>query len=129
VSMRERGDTTQRGRASPIRDRSAERELLRRRRERERVDSELVAEEVLTWAAAAPGARAPLSMPAFVTLRDLVGQATASGPVCATRSATGGSDLRCDLARAPGRSTVVECSEGRLVLHDLVVSVHRVAKP
>ena len=129
VSMRERGDATQRGRASPIRDRSAERELLRWRRERERVDSERVAEELLTWAAAAPGARAPLSMPAFVTLRDLVGQATASGPVAATRSATGASVLRCDLAQVPGRSVVVECSEGRLVLHDIVVSVHRVAKP
>lgn len=128
VSMRERGDTTQRGRATPIRDRSAERELLRRRRERERAGSERVAEEVLTWAGTTPGARAPLTMPAFVTLRDLVGQATAGTPVGATRSATGANRLRCDLARAPGRSTVVECPEGRLVLHDLVLSVHRVAE-
>ncbi|MDA8354707.1 MAG: hypothetical protein M0Z95_00005, partial [Actinomycetota bacterium] len=76
-----------------------------------------------------PGARAPLSMAAFAVLRDLVGQATASGPAGATQWATGAGVLRCDLARAPGRSTVVECPEGRLVLRDLVVSVHRVARP
>lgn len=126
VSMRERGDTTQRGRASPIRDRSAERDLLRRRRELERADSERVAEEVLAWAGTTPGMRAPLTMPAFVALRDLVGRATASTPVHSTRSATGAGFLRCDLTRAPGANTIVECSEGRLVLHDLVVSVHRV---
>jgi len=129
VSMRQRGDATQRGRASPIRDRSTERELLRRRRERERIDSERVTEEVVAWAATAPGARAPLSMTAFVVLRDLIGQATASGPAGATQWATGAGALRCDLARASGRSTVVECPEGRLVLRDLVVSVHRVARP
>jgi uncharacterized protein (TIGR02677 family) len=130
VSMRRRGDTTQRGRASPIRDRSAERELLRRQRERERADSGRIAEEILAWSGTPPDHRASLTMPAFVTLRDLVGQATARGPIGATGSASARTGvLRCDLARAPGRSTVVECPEGRLVLHDLVVSVHRVAQP
>ncbi len=129
VSMRERGDTTQRGRASPIRDRSAERELLSRRRERERADSGRVVEEILTWAGTTLDKRASLTMPAFVTLRDLVGQATARAPVGATGSASARTGiLRCDLARVPGRSTVVECPEGRLVLHDLVVSVHRVTQ-
>ena len=129
VSMRQRGDTTQRGRASPIRDRSAERELLRRRRERERADSGRIAEEILAWAATTPEERPWLTMPAFVTLRDLVGQATALDLVGATASASARNGiLRCHLARAPGRSTVVECPEGRLVLYDLVVSVHRVAQ-
>ena len=126
VSMRERGDTAQRGRASPIRDRSAERELLRRRRERERADSERVVAEILAWAAMTPELRAPLTMPAFATLRDLVGQASASARVGTTGAAstmTGG--LCCDLVRVPGQSTVVECVEGRLVLQDLVVRVHR----
>ena len=130
VSLRERGDTTQRGRASPIRDRSTERERLRRRREREQADSERVAEEVLVWAGTTPRMQAPLTMPAFVTLRDLIGQATAVSLVGAAGSASARSGiLRCDLARVPGRSTVIECSEGRLVLHDLIVRVHQVTEP
>ena len=52
ISIRERGDTTPRGRISPLPDRTRERELLRRRRElervaRDRVDHELLDEPVV----------------------------------------------------------------------------------
>jgi uncharacterized protein (TIGR02677 family) len=127
ISLRERGDTTQRGRASPIRDRSSERELLRRRRDHERLATERVADEVLAWAASTTGGeQAKLSMPAFVALRDLVGRASAMGASgTGPRVATGLLDLHLELQRAPGRRTIVACPDGRLVLIDLVVSVRR----
>src|SRR5690606_13755388 len=121
VSLRERGDTSQRGRASPVRDRSRERELLRRRREQERLAAEQVADEVYAWAASVEaGEPRELSMPAFAALRDLLGRASASGPPGdGPRMAAGLADLCCELHRKPGRRTVVECPEGRLVLNDL----------
>jgi len=126
VSLRERGDTTARGRASPIRDRTAERELLRRRRERERTDRERVVDELLEWSTAPGARRPPLTMPAFAVLRDLIGRATAAGTAADQPATASDLDrLACALHRAPGDTTVVECTEGRLVLRDLVLTVHR----
>lgn len=127
ISLRERGDTTQRGRASPMRDRSAERELLRRRREQDRLAEEQIVIEVLAWAASSTDTQpSPLSSAAFVAVRDLIGRATASGSAReAVREATGTAGLRCELRRAAGARTVIECTEGRLVLQDLELSVRR----
>lgn len=125
ISLRERGDTALRGRATPIRDRRAEREMLRRRRELDRANAELVAEELMRWAATDGGAREPLSMPAFAVVRDLVGRAISTRRD-GLRRTSHDDRVRCHLRSEPGTSTVVECVEGRLVVHDLTIELEAV---
>ena len=71
-----------------------------------------------------------MSSPAFVAVRDLIGRATASGRArLAVREATGTGGLHCELRRAAGARTVLECTEGRLVLHDIELSLRRHSVP
>jgi uncharacterized protein (TIGR02677 family) len=122
LSLRERGDTAKRGSASPVRDRSTEREFLRRRREQERLDAELVAAELLDRAGpdgAIDGAE--LSTQAFATLRDLISRSgLRAGIATAERTATA-HGVQVVVARVPDATTTVACPEGRLTMHDLVV--------
>lgn len=130
VSLRERGDVMQRGRATPIRDRSMERELMRRRREYDRVSAEVIAAELLSSASVDGFLHgAVLSVGAFTMLRDLVSRSgLRARPGDDLRSATA-TGVRCDVRRAEGRHTAVSCPEGRLTLLDLVVSVHPAGAP
>ena len=124
VSLRERGDTTQRGRTTPIRDRRGERELMHRDRELRRVAREAIAAELLSCA----GDRghidgAELSVEGFSVLRDLISRSGhARGVRTSVRTATE-YGVRCTVTREDGASTVVECPEGRLLMHGLVVTV------
>ena len=80
VALRERGDTTARGLASPMRDRSREMELLKRRRELERMARERTAAELLAGAdetGRIDGAK--LSRESFAMLRDLIGRSSHPG--------------------------------------------------
>ena len=130
VSLRERGDTSTRGSASPMRDRSRELEMLRRRRELERVARERTASELLACAdemGRIDGAR--LSRECFMMLRDLVSR---SGhgvkPGSSSRRAVE-AGVRCEVRRVPGSRTVVESPEGRLAMHDLEVTVTASSNP
>lgn len=120
VSIRERGDTTNRGRPTPVADRSAAQELVRRRRvaerqARERVDIELLDAGHLDGAT--------ISQPAMHRLLGLVARTSHGANVLAReRSLTDGT-LTCHVRREPGRRTVLHCPEGALTLLDLLISV------
>lgn len=121
VSIRERGDTTNRGRPTPVADRSAAQELIRRRRETERQARERVDVELLTIGDM-DGAR--LSLPAMRRLLGLVGRTSHGSQIVAReRSLTDGA-LICLVHREPGLRTVVRSPEGALTLMDLRVSIH-----
>ena len=124
VSLRERGDTTQRGRPTPVRDRRRERELIERDRERSRAAAEATAAELLSCADSGgriDGAR--MSVACFSMLRELVSRSGHGGDVHADVRTVTEPGIRCTVTRVPGASTVVECPDGRLVMHGLVVSV------
>lgn len=124
VSLRERGDTSTRGSASPMRDRSRELEVLRQRRRLERVARDRTAAELMDCAdesGSIDGAK--LSHECFVMLRDLVSR---SGhgvkPGSSSRRAVE-AGVCCEVSRVPGSRTVVESPEGRLAMHGLEVTV------
>ena len=124
VSLRERGDRVQRGTATPLRDRRAEKSRIKQQRERERVTREAVASELLTCAAEGGhlhGAQLPEGC--FALLRDLIGRSGhGSSPGAAVRSTTA-DGVRCEVRRIDGARTAVECPEGTLTLHGLEVTV------
>ena len=124
VSLRVRGDRSQRGSPSPLRDRSTEHKWIRLRRERERVAREAVAAELL--ARAGDDGRldgAELSVASFTLLRDLVGRSGhGHSPGAAVRSAADAGVL-CEVRRVEGVRTVVACPDGRFALHGLDVTV------
>ena len=129
VSLRERGETVQRGRATPIRDRRRERELMQRDRDLKRVAREATAAELLSCADAhnvIDGAK--VSVAGFLMLRDLISRSGhTAGARAKVRTATELGVL-CTVRRVDGASTVVECPEGRLVMHGLVVSITAVVE-
>ena len=124
VSLRIRGDRSQRGLATPVRDRRTERAWIAQRRERERVAREAVAAELL--GCAGEGGHldgAQLSVASFALLRDLLGR---SGHGClpgATVRAATADGVCCEVRRIGGIRTVVECPDGRLALSGLQVAV------
>lgn len=124
VSLRIRGDRSQRGLATPVRDRRTERAWIAQRRERERVAREALAAELLGCAGEGgllDGAQ--LSVASFTLLRDLVGRSGHGySPGAAVRVATA-DGVRCEVRRIEGVRTVVECPEGRLALGGLEVAV------
>lgn len=120
VSLRERGDTTPRGRTSPMPDRTRERALVEQRRAaertaRERVDYELLDEQALDGRTLSPGALARLQQVLGRTLARLGTRATAA-------EAEDGR-LVCRVERTPGRHTCVHASTGTLTMLDLTVTV------
>ena len=130
MPLRVRGDTGQRGRATPIRDRVRERELLRRRRELEWAELETAAFELLACATEDGRiAGASMSVASFSMLRDLISRSTFGTDVTVrVRSATH-FGVRCEVRRVPGTETVVDCPEGRFVMRDLVVTVSADGRP
>ncbi len=124
VSLRERGDTTARGKPTPVRDRKREREHIRRHRERVRVAAEAAAAELLSCADAQGHIDgAEMSAAGFLMLRDLISRSGHAGDSHADRRTVTGHGLHCTVLRVEGASTTVECPEGRFVMRDLVVSV------
>jgi len=124
VSMRERGEVTLRGRASPVRDRSAERELLRRKRERTAEAERRTAAELL----AAGGEDGiindvELTEAAFVRLRDLVGRSSHRRRTGDPEREAVDAGLCCRARRAPGVTTSISSPEGRLRLIDLEIRI------
>lgn len=122
VSLRERGDTTNRGRASPMADRAQAQRAVRQRREREadaarRVDAELLA------AAAAGLDGAELSAAALARLQQLVALVVSELGVRSGAHERADGGVACRVARTPGRATVLRSPDGRLTFVDLEVQV------
>jgi uncharacterized protein (TIGR02677 family) len=118
VSLRARGDTTNRGRATPIRDRSAEQHALRRRREveleaRRLVDAELVAVGDVDGKQLSPAALARLQELLAATVHRLSVNGEAHTHVDGT--------VECTVRRVPGGGTTVHTPDGSLTLRGLVV--------
>ena len=129
VSLRERGDTTARGRSTPVRDRKREREHIRRHRERVRVATEATAAELLSCADPQGHVDgAGMSVAGFMMLRDLISQSGHAGDVHNDMRTVTEYGVQCTVRRVKGASATVECPEGRLVLRDLVVAVAGVEK-
>ena len=124
VAMRERGDITPRGLATPIVDRRRERDLLRRRREIDRVSRETAAVELL--ASAGDDGRingAQLSTASFSMLRDLISRSGLRIGIDSDCRSSTDVGVHCEVQRVRGARTVVYCPEGRLSMHDLVVTI------
>jgi len=127
VSIRERGDTTNRGRVSPIVDRRQERELLRRRRQEERRAQDRVDRELLDapqLSGAEPSGLEPareLSERALRRLELLVGRALSRLGTRAQVAEHSEGLLSCRIGRTPGSHTRVESVHGTLTLFDLSV--------
>lgn len=120
VSLRERGDTAARGQPSPMADRSAAQQEIKRRREQElfalkRVDAELLA-------LAGAGGRA-LSPAAFSRLQSLVGQAIQRMPVGASDFVFDDDAVSVVLNRRAGEGSELRSTDGTLRFTDLVVKV------
>lgn len=123
VSIRERGDTTPRGRVTPIPDRSQQRALVEQRRAkeratRERVDFELLDESVLHGRT--------LSVGALARLQEVIGRTLVRlGTRTSSAEWTEGR-LICRVERTPGHDTCVHAPTGTLTLLNLSVSVRAV---
>lgn len=120
VSLRERGDTTNRGRTTPIKDRSTEQQLLRRRREQEldaarRVDAELLAEPELDGRT--------LSVAGLARLQQVLGRTMNAMEVRGAQHSAVDGQLRCTVVRTPGSDMTVSSPEGTLTLFDLRVTI------
>ncbi|MXW94992.1 MAG: TIGR02677 family protein [Acidimicrobiaceae bacterium] len=122
VSLRERGDTTARGRPTPVRDRRRERERIRLQRECSRAATEATVAEVLSCAdtqGRIDGVE--MSAAGFLMLRDLISRSRQAGDVHADVRTVTEYGVRCTVHRVEGASTVVKCPEGQFVMRGLVV--------
>jgi uncharacterized protein (TIGR02677 family) len=131
VSLRERGDTANRGRSAQVVDRSQQRaHLLARRRAEEARDA--AGRDELLAATAADGALPDGSALTAAGLRALqtmlapaVAAMGAAGP--AGEAVSGG--LRCVVRRRPGEDLDVATPDGTFVLHGLAVTVLPAEEP
>lgn len=129
VSLRERGDTTNRGRAAAVLDRSAQRaHLLGRRREAERLAATARADLL---AATGPDGELPdgteLTDAALGELQRLLGPAVAALGADRSKGEAELGALRCVVERSPGRDTGLRTPSGRLVLRALQVTLREVS--
>jgi uncharacterized protein (TIGR02677 family) len=127
VSLRERGDTTNRGRSAQVADRSVQRQhLLARRRAEEEAIAAARAE--LLAAVALDGALADgtaLSTSALRALQRLLGPAVAAmGPI-GEKGEAEIDGMRCIVEQRAGESTAVSTPAGTLVLRELGITVVR----
>ena len=124
VSLRERGDTSARGSASPMRDRRRELDELKRRRQLERVTRERTAAALLSCADEAGRIDgASMSEACFAMLRDLIGRSSHDARPGARARRTADTGVRCEVRRVPGARTVVESPDGRLAMNGLEITI------
>ena len=120
LSLRERGDTAARGNASPLPDRAAAQQEIRRRREQEmaalrRADAELVVGMGLDGHALSPAALHRLQL--------LIGRALSRMPVDATDFSFAEGSVALTLTRMSAGGTVVRTTAGTLSFARLRVAV------
>ena len=123
VSLRERGDRTNRGHTTPLRDRSIEQRLVRDRREAARAAARRIDDELTDVDLDG----ATVSVAALHRLQGLVGSTLARmGPTAIEGDAVD-TGLRCAIRREPGRTITVTTDEGTLRFDGLTVQVSSIA--
>jgi uncharacterized protein (TIGR02677 family) len=120
ILIRERGDTTPRGRITPMPDRTQQRMLVEHRRvaeraARDRVDHELLDEPKLDGRT--------LSAGALARLQEIIGRTSIRLGTRATSAEWADGSLICRIERTPGRHMCVYAPAGTLTLLDLAVSI------
>jgi uncharacterized protein (TIGR02677 family) len=125
VSLRERGDTTNRGRSAQVVDRSQERaHLLARRRADEERAAAAFAE--LLGAAGADGAvpdGTALSAAGLRALQKVLAPAVAAMGPTRTKGEGASGGVRCVVERRPGEGLAVTTPDGTFFLLDLAITV------
>lgn len=116
VSLRERGDTTARGTASPLPDRSAARRAIARRREQEAVASRRVDVELLALGRLDG---TTVSAAGLARLEQLLGRALAQLPVGAKDATVTDGAIALRVERRQGVATQVRSPDGTLRVRDL----------
>ena len=119
ISLRERGERTQRGAVSKVQSRAAERHQLRRNRQRERDAETQTAQELL--AAAGDNGRVTditVTVLALRRLRLLMGASGARRKPGQSQRSASDKDLYCVITRSAGDTVRVNCPEGALTLID-----------
>ncbi len=125
LSLRERGDTTNRGRSAQMVDRSVQRQHLLQRRYAEEQQAAQARSELLR-AAAGNGALMDgtlLSARGLRALQRLLGPATAAMGPGRNKGEAEDEDLRCIVERRTGESTSVRTPDGAFVMDDIAVTV------
>lgn len=120
VSLRERGDTTNRGRPSPIADRSREQLMLKQRREAERRSAERIDAELL---AVGTFDGVHLSTQGLMRLQQLIGRSSHRAAALEVERSVDDGGLRLTLRRRPGAVSSITSPEGTLQLVDLHVVI------
>jgi uncharacterized protein (TIGR02677 family) len=119
VSLRERGDRSNRGASTPLRDHSLAQRHLREKREAQREAGRRVDEEL----AGIDLDGATVSVAALHRLQSLVGAALARLGPSASEGAHRDGDLECTVRRVPGATVSVGTEEGTLRLLDVEVAI------
>ena len=131
VSLRERGDTINRGRSTQVVDRSRERAYLLARRRAEEEHTAAARIELL-GAVGADGAVTDGTVLSARGLRALQRVLAPAVAVMGPRRAKGeavSTGLRCIVERRPGEDLAVTTSDGTFVMHGLAVTVLRDEEP
>jgi uncharacterized protein (TIGR02677 family) len=125
VSLRERADTTNRGRSGQVQDRSMQRELLLARRRADEERGTAARWELLAAAGSDGGLLAETVLPerALAALQRLLGPAVAAMGPGRAKGETEADGLRCVVERRPGESTTLRTPAGSLRLLDLTVTI------
>lgn len=119
LAIRERGETKNRGRTSPIKDRTLERRSVQRQRDHERAAQRRVDSELL--AAVEVDGRG-VSVAALARLEQLVARTLQRLGVHGTRASHVDGAVVCTVERTPGHDTAVGSSEGTLTLCGLRIT-------
>lgn len=130
VSLRERGETSNKGRPSPLADRSTQQAMIRLNREHERRSRERVDAELLAFGSLDGATLSTQAMARFQQLHGRTSHRSAAGSLERQASDSG---LCCIVRRQPGARTVISCPEGVLTLQDVAVQIvtatDRMAEP
>jgi uncharacterized protein (TIGR02677 family) len=125
VSLRERGDTTNRGRSGLVQDRSMQRQHLLARRRSDEQRAAIARSELLS-ATGTDGALLDgtvLPERALAVLQRLLGPAVAAMGPGRAKGETEADGLRCVVERRPGESTTLHTPAGALRLIDLTLTI------
>lgn len=131
VSLRERADTTNRGRSGQVQDRSMQREHLLARRRADEERGTAARSELLATAGSDGGLLAETVLPerALAALQRLLGPAVAAMGPGRAKGEIEVDGLRCVVERRPGESTTLRTPAGSLRLIDLTVTISAVQEP
>jgi uncharacterized protein (TIGR02677 family) len=128
VSLRERADTTNRGRSGQVQDRSMQREHLLARRRADEQRGTAARSELLAAAGSDGGLLDETMLPerALAALQRLLGPAVAAMGPGRAKGETEADGLRCVVERRPGEFTTLHTPAGSLRLLDLTVTISAV---